>query len=157
MEKKSEKVWGPEISECTIGSSSFYWTTRVFLVGYKADACERKIQCSRERYSFQRVESLNLTFPFFSLSKVSNLAKFPPGSRPIVLGQFWVKQNVPIFFCQNLLFMAQAFRKWNNIKGSPCSIFQKMGPNIANFDLLKYGVNWKTVTCSPLGSNFDNF
>ena len=33
--------------------------------------------------------------------------------------------------------MAQAVRKWNNIWGSPCSIFQKMGPNIAIFDLLK--------------------
>ena len=61
------------------------------------------------------------------------------------------------FFCQNLLFMAQAVRKWNNIWGSPCSIFLKMGPNIAIFDLLKYGVNGKTVTCLPLGSNFDNF
>ena len=61
------------------------------------------------------------------------------------------------FFCQNLLFMAQAVRKWNNIRGSPCSIFQKIGPNIAIFDLLKYGVNGKTVTCLPLGSNFDNF
>ena len=61
------------------------------------------------------------------------------------------------FFCQNLLFMAQAVRKWNNIRGSPCSIFQKMGPNIAIFDLLKYGVNGKTGTCLPLGSNFDNF
>ena len=61
------------------------------------------------------------------------------------------------FFGQNLLFMAQAVRKWNNIRGSPCSIFQKMGPNIAIFDLLKYGVNGKTVTCLPLGSNFDNF
>ena len=35
--------------------------------------------------------------------------------------------------------------------------FQKIGPNIANFDLLKYGVNGKTVTCLPLGSKFDNF
>ena len=69
------------------------------------------------------------------------------------------------FFCQNLLFMAQAVRKWNNIRGSPCSIFQKMGPDIAIFDLLrmewmmewKDGVNGKTVTCLPLGSNFDNF
>ena len=40
------------------------------------------------------------------------------------------------FFCQNLLCIAQAVRKWNNIRGSPCSIFQKMGPNIAIFDLL---------------------
>ena len=61
------------------------------------------------------------------------------------------------FFCQNLLFIAQAFRKWNNIRGSPCSVFQKMGPNIAIFDLVKYGVIGKTVTCMPLGSNFDNF
>ena len=60
-------------------------------------------------------------------------------------------------FCQNLLFMAHAVRKWNNTRGSPCSLFQKMGPNIAIFDLLKYGVNWKTVTCLPLGRNFDNF
>ena len=74
-----------------------------------------------------------------------------------VSGQFWVEQNVPIFFCQNLLFMAQAVRKWNNIRGSPSSIFQKMGPNIAIFDLLKYGVNGKTVTCLPLGGNLDNF
>ena len=28
-------------------------------------------------------------------------------------------------FCQNLLFMTQAVRKWNNIRGSPCSIFHK--------------------------------
>ena len=35
--------------------------------------------------------------------------------------------------------------------------FQKMGPDIAIFDLVKYGVNGKTVTCLPLGSNFDNF
>ena len=61
------------------------------------------------------------------------------------------------FFCQNLLFKAQAVRKWNNIRGSPCSIFQKMGSNIAIFDLLKYGVNGKTVTCLPFGGNFDNF
>ena len=61
------------------------------------------------------------------------------------------------FFCQNLLFMAQAFRKRNNIRGSPCSIFQKMGPNIGIFNLVKYGVNGKTVTCLPLGSDFDNF
>ena len=40
------------------------------------------------------------------------------------------------------------------IRGSPCSIFQKMDPNIAIFDLVKYGVNGKTVTCFPLGSNF---
>ena len=53
--------------------------------------------------------------------------------------------------------MAQAFRKWNNIRGSPCQIFQKIGRNIAIFDLVKYGVNGKTVTCLPLGSNFDNF
>ena len=32
-----------------------------------------------------------------------------------------------------------------------------MGQNIAIFDLLKYGVNGKTVICLPLGSNFDNF
>ena len=32
-----------------------------------------------------------------------------------------------------------------------------MGPNIAIFDLLKYGVNGKTVICLPLGGNFDNF
>ena len=61
------------------------------------------------------------------------------------------------FFCQNLMFMAQAFRKRNNIRGSPCSIFQKMGPNIAIFELVKYGVNGKTVTCLLLGSDFDNF
>ena len=35
--------------------------------------------------------------------------------------------------------------------------FQKKGSNIAIFDLLKYGVNGKTVICLPLGSNFDNF
>ena len=35
--------------------------------------------------------------------------------------------------------------------------FQKMGPNIAIFDLLKYGLNGKTATCLPLGSNCDNF
>ena len=51
------------------------------------------------------------------------------------------------FFCQNLLFMAQAFRKRNNIRGSPCSIFQITGPNIGIFDLFKYGVNGKKVTC----------
>ena len=39
-------------------------------------------------------------------------------------------------FLPNLLFMTQSIRKWNNIRGSPCSIFQKMGPNIAIFDLL---------------------
>ena len=72
-------------------------------------------------------------------------------------GQSWVEQNVPIIFCQNLLFMAQGVRKWNSIRGSPCSIFQKMGQNIAIFDLFKYGVTGKTVTCLPLGSNFDNF
>ena len=32
-----------------------------------------------------------------------------------------------------------------------------MGPNIAMFDLDRYGVNGKTVTCLPLGSKFDNF
>ena len=47
------------------------------------------------------------------------------------LGTVWVEQNVP----KNLLFMAQAVRKWNNIRGSPCSISQKMGLNIAIFDL----------------------
>ena len=26
-----------------------------------------------------------------------------------------------------------------------------------NWCVRKYGVNWKTVTCLPLGSNFDNF
>ena len=35
--------------------------------------------------------------------------------------------------------------------------FQKMGPDIAIFDLVKYGVNGKTVICLPFGSNFDNF
>ena len=66
-------------------------------------------------------------------------------------------ERADFFFCQNLLFMAQAFRKWNNIGGSPCSIFQKMGMNVAIFDLVKYGVNGKTVTRLPFGSNFDNF
>ena len=41
--------------------------------------------------------------------------------------------------------------------GHRAPFFQKMVPNIAIFDLLKYGVNGKTVTCLPLGSNFDNF
>ena len=54
------------------------------------------------------------------------------------------------------MFMAQAFRKWNNIRGSTCSIFQKMGPNIAVFDLVKCGVYGKTVTCLPFGSSFVN-
>ena len=35
--------------------------------------------------------------------------------------------------------------------------FFRNGPNVAIFDLLKYGVNGKTVTCLPLGSSFDNF
>ena len=60
-------------------------------------------------------------------------------------------------FCQNLLFMAQVFRKRNNIRGSPCSIFQKMGANIGIFDLVEDGVTGKMVTCLPLGSDFDCF
>ena len=55
------------------------------------------------------------------------------------------------FFCQNLLFMAQAVRKWNNIRGSQCSIFQKMGPNIAIFDLLKGEVRRKMNFTYVLG------
>ena len=54
------------------------------------------------------------------------------------------EKNVPIFFSKPI-FVAQKFRKWNNIKGSPCSICQKMGPNIAIFDLVKYGVKRKKV------------
>ena len=44
-------------------------------------------------------------------------------------------------FNQNLFFLVQAFGKWNNIGGSPCSIFQKKSSNIAFLDLLKYGSN----------------
>ena len=60
-------------------------------------------------------------------------------------------------FCQNLLLMAHACRKWYNIRESQCSIFPKVGPNIAIFDIVKYGVIGKTVTCLPSGSNFYNF
>ena len=52
------------------------------------------------------------------------------------------------FFCQNLLLMAQAIRKWNNIKWSPCSIFQKMGPNIAVSALLSMeSMGRQRLTC----------
>ena len=61
------------------------------------------------------------------------------------------------FFVKTYCLWHKQLENENNIRGSPCSIFQKMGPNIAIFDLLKYGVNGKTVTCLPLGSNFDNF
>ena len=71
-------------------------------------------------------------------------------------GQFWVEQNVPIFFVKTYCLWHKQLEN-EIILGSPCSNFQKMGPNIAIFDLLKYGVNGKTVTCLPLGSNFDNF
>ena len=49
------------------------------------------------------------------------------------------------FFLSNLLFMAQAFRKWN-IRGSPCSIFQKIGPNIAIFNLVKGKLHSKIIS-----------
>ena len=34
---------------------------------------------------------------------------------------------------------------------------RKLPQKIAIFDLVKYGVNGKTATSLPLGSNFDNF
>ena len=49
------------------------------------------------------------------------------------------------FFCQNLLLMTKSFGKWNKIRGSPCSTFQKKGPNVAIFDLVKFewrGLAW---------------
>ena len=61
------------------------------------------------------------------------------------------------FFCQNLLIMAKPLENEIILGGHSAPFFQKMGPNIAIFDLLNYGVNGKTVTCFPLGSNFDNF
>ena len=35
--------------------------------------------------------------------------------------------------------------------------FSENGSEHCYFDLLKYGVNGKSATCLPLGSNFDNF
>ena len=61
------------------------------------------------------------------------------------------------FFVKTYCLWHKYLENEKNIRGSPCSNFQKMGPNIAIFDLVKYGVNEKTVTCLPLGSNFDNF
>ena len=69
---------------------------------------------------------------------------------------FGSNKNTPIFLSKPTVYGTSS-KKMNNIRGSLCSIFQKMGPNVAIFDLLKYGVNGKTVTCLPLGSNFDNF
>ena len=39
--------------------------------------------------------------------------------------------------------MAQAVRKWNNIGGHRAPFFQKMGPNIAIFDLLIVWSEWE--------------
>ena len=52
--------------------------------------------------------------------------------------------------CQNLLFMAQADIAVTVLH------FSENGSEHCYF-LIKYGVNGKTVTCLPLGSNFDNF
>ena len=113
-------------------------------------------QFLRETF-YQSLTLLSQTRPFWSFvleTLLYHLIAFFPSffsflSFPFASDLFKVAQDsfgsnkMCQFFCQNLLFMAQAVRKWNNIRGSPCSIFQKLGPNIAIFDLLKYGVNGK--------------
>ena len=55
------------------------------------------------------------------------------------------------FFCQNLLFMAQAVRKWNNTGGHHAPFFRKWVRTFEHCYFWPYGVNGKTVTCLPLG------
>ena len=80
---------------------------------------------------------------------------------PEVLNWRWLGTVLGQTECAN--FFVKTFCLWHKhlenetMLGGHCARFFKMGPIIAVFDLVKYGVNGKTVTCLPLGSNFDNF
>ena len=61
------------------------------------------------------------------------------------------------FFCQNLLFMAQGVKKEIILGGHRAPFFRIWVRTLLFSTFLSMKWMGKTVTCLPLGSNFDNF